>query len=515
MRAIILAAGDGSAIAPLNDHYPPALLPLVDRPFLQHVIEALAGQGVRRFDLVLSHLPERIEHHLGDGKRWGCTFTYHLARDPSRPYRLLRALHLEGDSDGPILLGHGDRLPQLDLGAAALAAGDALPALFYHQDETDPGPAGRRWTGWALLTPADVARFPADPDERELEAHLRPVAADERSWLRVPRTLSVASFRDLLAAQEAVLAKDFPGLLLTGAEAEPGIRLSRNVQLHPTAGYVPPVFIGENCSVGAGARLGPGTVVGRDCMLDEHCTVTHSVIFPGSYVGPGLELADALVDKNRLINVRLDSAVNVKDGLIRPLDEDSFRAGARRLLSRVAALMLLVPACPVLLLTLLFLKLLRRGPVCHPREGVRLPAPEEPRGWRTFRLLSFLPGPAPAGVPLGMRGLLLGFLPGLVHVASGKLSFAGLPPRTREEVEHLPHDWRVLYLRGKAGLVTEAAVCHGPGADEDERYAADTFYVASAGWKYDLKLLLLYFTRSLLGPRRTPAPAAAEDVELS
>src|SRR5262249_10913583 len=110
MRAILIATGEGPGVAPLDERYPVPLLPLVDRPFLQHVIEFLAHNGIKQIDLVLSHLPEKIENYFGDGTRWGSTITYHLARDPTRPYRLLRALHYDGN---PILLGHADRLPPL------------------------------------------------------------------------------------------------------------------------------------------------------------------------------------------------------------------------------------------------------------------------------------------------------------------------------------------------------------------------------------------------------------------
>ena len=75
MRAVLFCTGDWPALAPLNDRLPGPLLPLLDRPFLQHVVEYLISRGVKRFDIVLSHLPEKVEEALGDGKRWGCPIT--------------------------------------------------------------------------------------------------------------------------------------------------------------------------------------------------------------------------------------------------------------------------------------------------------------------------------------------------------------------------------------------------------------------------------------------------------
>src|SRR5262249_59015293 len=126
----IIATGHAPGTAALAERYPAPALPLVDRPFIQHLVEHVAGQGVKQFDFVLSHLPEQIEQHLGDGTRWGCRFTFHLARDAARPYGLLRALDL-GPADGePLLLGHADRLPVLALQTAAADAEGNLPVLF-------------------------------------------------------------------------------------------------------------------------------------------------------------------------------------------------------------------------------------------------------------------------------------------------------------------------------------------------------------------------------------------------
>src|SRR5262245_10927483 len=111
MRAVIVATGDNPALTPMNERYPAPLLPLLDRPFLQHAVELLASQKIERFDFILCHLPEKVEEHLGDGTRWGSRFTFHLARDLIRPYRRLKTMAFEGNE--AFLLGHADRLPPL------------------------------------------------------------------------------------------------------------------------------------------------------------------------------------------------------------------------------------------------------------------------------------------------------------------------------------------------------------------------------------------------------------------
>jgi len=497
MRAIIIATGLNADVSALNEHYPVPMLPLVDRPFIQHVVETLVDRKVTEFDFVLSHLPEKIERFLGDGARWGSRFQFHLARDGARPYNLLKPLVAgANETTGPVLLAHADRLPQLpETMNAAQEQGEGLYCLR----TASVSPERYEWTGWAWLPPRLIAQLPGGLNEAEFESHLLS-ALTAGTVIEVPRVLSAQSYESLLSAHAAVLAKEFPGLMLSASEIEPGIWLSRNVSLPPTAKLIAPVYVGENCRVGVRTELGPNVTVGNNCVLDAHCTAANSVIFPGSYIGEALELEQVIVDKNLLVNARLGAAVPVADDFILgSLSDHHIRMGVSRLLSRLAAVALLGITWPVLLITALYLKLTRPGPVRLKRECVKLPCAANETRWRTFQLWSFQTERESdgAGPPPGKRRwseLFLRFLPALINIAKGELSFVGVSPRTKTAVKLLPHDWQVLYLQSKAGIVTEAEVLYGTRPNEDELYSAEAFYSASAGVRHDLKLLLHYFS---------------------
>jgi lipopolysaccharide/colanic/teichoic acid biosynthesis glycosyltransferase len=496
------------------------LLPLVDRPFLQHIVEYLVEQGILDFDFVLSHLPEKIEHLLGDGTRWGSTFRFHLVGDASRPYRLLPTI-LPRDGQEPLLLGHADRLPQFSLADLRSLPQHRMPVVFSWQNPSRSAAIERGpWTGWAWLPSSCLAQCPNDVEEQGLATFLLARAQTEGVVVEVPQVLSVQSYDELLAAHHTVLTKQFPGLLLTGRETDEGIWLSRNVSLHPTAKLTPPVYIGENCRIGRGVQVGPNVVIGKNCILDARSTVSDSLIFSGSYVGEALELADAIVDRNCLVNVRVGAAISVADNFILgSLAEHDLRQWLTGCLSRLASWGLLALTWPLLLLTACVLKLVRRGPVWHAREVVRLPASSAEVTWQTFRLWSFLPTaapgtPGPPAVADGLRHFFCRFLPALINIAKGELHFVGVAPRTPAELSLLAPDWRALYLRTKAGIVTEAYINFGPAPTEDEVYSAETFYSAMAGFRHDAKLLLAYVARvARVGVpvlSRWPAPTPEE-----
>ena len=515
MRAVIVATGECPDMNPLNERHPTPLLPLVDRPFLQHVVEMLIDQGVTDFDFILCHLPEEIERTFEDGTRWGSRFRYHLVHDARHPYGMIGQCIAQQESDESVVLVHGDRLPQLDKMQLRQLRQSAQikqfvtpsedqqePIAFCWRDAESKSPEPTiHWTGWAYLPGQACASLPEESDEQAVEAHVLHLAEQKGRLIEVPKPLSVQSFSELLSAHRQVLEKQHVELMLTGREIEPGVWLSRNVSLHPTARLVPPVYIGESCRIEAGVQVGPHAVIERDCVLDTRCLVSEALVFAGSYVGEALEVTDAIVDKNCLVDMHFGTTVTVSDDfLLGSLPDKLLRPGISKLVARAAAVVLLACSWPLILLTGLYLKLTRPGPALFYQNVVRLPAASNALVWETFRLWSFCP---PSAAPSGTTGMGAGgiqdfffrFLPALVNVAKGQLRFVGVEPRSEEEIQGLSPDWRALYLSTKAGIVTEAYVSFGHNQTADERYSAEVFYAVSAGIRHDTRLLLGYIKR--------------------
>ena len=75
-RAMVLAAGRGTRLAPITDTTPKPLVPVAGRPLLEHILEFLRAGGVREVVVNLHHLGHAIERHLGDGSRFGVRVRY-------------------------------------------------------------------------------------------------------------------------------------------------------------------------------------------------------------------------------------------------------------------------------------------------------------------------------------------------------------------------------------------------------------------------------------------------------
>jgi NDP-sugar pyrophosphorylase family protein len=76
MQVLVLAGGLGTRMLPLTAERPKALLPVAGRPFAEHQVELLAGQGVDDIVFAIAHQGDMIRRALGDGRRWGVRIGY-------------------------------------------------------------------------------------------------------------------------------------------------------------------------------------------------------------------------------------------------------------------------------------------------------------------------------------------------------------------------------------------------------------------------------------------------------
>jgi len=73
-QAVVLA-GARERLRPLTDTRPKPMVEIHGKPFLEYLVEMLREQGFERVLLLLGYLPEAVQRHFGDGRRWGVRST--------------------------------------------------------------------------------------------------------------------------------------------------------------------------------------------------------------------------------------------------------------------------------------------------------------------------------------------------------------------------------------------------------------------------------------------------------
>jgi mannose-1-phosphate guanylyltransferase len=82
MKAVILAGGLGTRLQPYTIFLPKPMLPLGDKPILEHLVDWTSKNGVKSFVLCVSYLRKKIEDHFGDGSEFGVNIEYAISNKP-------------------------------------------------------------------------------------------------------------------------------------------------------------------------------------------------------------------------------------------------------------------------------------------------------------------------------------------------------------------------------------------------------------------------------------------------
>src|SRR4029078_2061294 len=113
MKAIILVGGLGTRLRPLTCNTPKPMIPLVNQPFIEHVLENLRDQGIDEVILAVQYLAERFRDSLGDGSRLG--LKVHIIEEPEPRGTAGAVKNVEHMLDGTTFVFNGDVMTDLDL----------------------------------------------------------------------------------------------------------------------------------------------------------------------------------------------------------------------------------------------------------------------------------------------------------------------------------------------------------------------------------------------------------------
>jgi mannose-1-phosphate guanylyltransferase len=117
VRAIVLVGGLGTRLRPLTHHRPKQMLPIVNRPMIEHVVGHLVDHGVDDVVLSLGYQPDGFRDAYPDGRCAGATLHYAIEPEPLDTAGAIRFAACDAGIDERFLVLNGDVLTDLDVTA--------------------------------------------------------------------------------------------------------------------------------------------------------------------------------------------------------------------------------------------------------------------------------------------------------------------------------------------------------------------------------------------------------------
>ncbi len=337
-----MAGGQGTRLRPLTSNQPKPMLPIVNRPIMEHIIELLARHGFREQIATVQFLASVIRSYFGNGEDLGVQLTYATEESPLGTAGSVKNAEDELRDDTFVVIS-GDALTDIDLtklvqyhrekGAVATICLKSVPnplefgvVITREDGSIDRFLEKPNWgevfsdtinTGIYVLEPEIFDLIPENT-VFDFSEDLFPLILDkglplfgyvaEGYWTDVGTIDSYMNAqRDVLEAKVQV---EPPGFALgeriwlgEGSEIDPGARIDG------------PAVIGENCRIEQGAHLREYTVLGANVVVKEGAFVHRATIHDNAYIGPMTNIRGCIVGRNSDVRrgARLEEGVVVGD----------------------------------------------------------------------------------------------------------------------------------------------------------------------------------------------------------
>ena len=319
-----MAGGEGTRLRPLTSNAPKPMIPVTNRPMMEHVIGLLRQHGFDEIVVTVAFMANAIRTYFGDGAEFGVRMVYATEETPLGTAGSVR--NAMDVLDERFLVISGDVLTDIDLtsvikvheerGAMASIALKAMenPLEFGIVITREDGSIERflekpTWgqvfsdtinTGIYVLEPEIFDYIPAgrpvDFSEEVFPALLaegKPLFGHtvEGYWEDVGALDAyLSAHRDVL---DAKVALDVPGFPLGE-----GVWLGEGTEVHPSATIVGPAVIGDYTVVEAGAHLGEYTVLGSNVWVGPEAYLERSIVHDNTYLGGGVRLRGCVVGRS-------------------------------------------------------------------------------------------------------------------------------------------------------------------------------------------------------------------------
>lgn len=321
MKAVLLVGGEGTRLRPLTCNTVKAMVPIVNRPFLEHLLGYLRSHGVDDIVVTLCYLPECIERRLGNGAACGVRLAYVMEKTPLGTAGAVK--NAQSHLDGPFFVLNGDIMTNIDLrgmlsfhrerrAIATIALTPVENPSAYGVVETAPDGRVKRFIekpppGQAPTNMINAGIYVLEPEVLRcvprgtpcmFEHHVFPTLLSEGAAVFAYPTrdywIDIGTPEKYRQVQYDLLLGNCASALWAGEVRADGVDMER-VTLHPSAMVEGPVALGAGCSVEAGARILGPTVLGEGCVISEGAVVDRTIVWRNVRFGKKASICESVV----------------------------------------------------------------------------------------------------------------------------------------------------------------------------------------------------------------------------
>lgn len=327
MKAVLMAGGEGTRLRPLTLSAPKPLVPVCNKPMMEHILEKARESGITEYLATLYYLGDEIKAHFGDGAGWGVRMDYSVEETPLGTAGAVKIL--EDRIDGTFVILSGDSMTDIDVGEAVKfhkKAGSMATIVLTRVDtpleygvviiDNDgkiirflekPG-----WgevfsdtvnTGIYVLEP-EVFKYMVSGKNYDWSKDIFPMLLAEGRplygcvldgyWCDIG---NLKQYREVHEDAMNGKVKIVPG----GKQIKRKVWVGEGTEISPLAKIVAPTIIGAHCRISAGAAVNEFSIIGDNCTIEEGASVTRAVIWNNTYIGRKATATGCILCRNTIV----------------------------------------------------------------------------------------------------------------------------------------------------------------------------------------------------------------------
>ncbi len=320
-----MAGGEGTRLRPMTANQPKPLLPVANRPIMEHVLRLLKKHGFEETVVTVQFLAALVRNYFGDGEDVGMFLQYATEEMPLGTAGSVKNAE-DALKDSPFLVISGDALTDMDLtemcrfhkeNGALVTVGltrvpDPLEFGIVIADED--GRIQRflekpTWgqvfsdtvnTGVYIMEPEVLAEVSAKESvdwSHDVFPKLLARGAPIFGYISDKYWEDVGTLESYMKAQADVLSRKVE-VDIAGFEVSPGMWIAEGADVDPDAVLKGPLVIGDYAKIEAGATIREYSVIGANVVVKEGAFIHRAVVHNNVFVGQGTTLRGCVVGKN-------------------------------------------------------------------------------------------------------------------------------------------------------------------------------------------------------------------------
>ncbi|OKH10857.1 mannose-1-phosphate guanyltransferase [[Limnothrix rosea] IAM M-220] len=339
MRAILMAGGAGTRLRPLTCNLPKPMVPVLNRPIAEHIINLLKRHGITEVIATLHYEPDVMRDYFQDGENFGVKM--HYAIEEEQPLGTAGCVkNVEELLTDTFLVISGDSITDFDLTAAiafhhkkkskatliltrvpnpvefgvVITDDDYRICRFLEKPSTSEIFSDTVNTGTYILEP-EVLKYLPDQEECDFSKDLFPLLLENNEpmygYIADGYWCDVGHLDAYRTAQYDALARkvhvEYPY-----EERSPGVWIGKNTFIDDSAQIQPPIMIGDNCRIGARVHLESGTVIGDNVTVGAHADLKRPILWNGVMLGEEVHLRACTIVRGS----RVDRRAHILEGAV-------------------------------------------------------------------------------------------------------------------------------------------------------------------------------------------------------